>query len=71
MTPDQPTTLRYVARGLHAALPHLHQFYIADRIAFDLALSPGYYVYATIYATTYTALLLIVSAFIFQRREFV
>lgn len=71
MTPDQPITLRYIARGLHAVLPHLHQFYIADRVAFDLTLPPGYYLYATIYATAYTALLLIVSIFIFQRREFV
>jgi len=70
MTPDQPPMLRYAARGLHAALPHLHQFYIADRVAFDLTLSPGYYLYATIYAAAYTGLLLIVSVFIFQRREF-
>ena len=70
MTPNQPATLRYIARGLHAVLPHLHQFYIADRFAFDLTLSPGYYLYAAIYATAYSGLLLIVSVFIFQRREF-
>lgn len=71
MTPDQPTVLRYVARGLHAVLPHLNQYYIADRIAYGLALPPMYYVHATVYALVYTALLLIVSVVIFQRREFV
>ena len=70
MTPDQPTTLRYIARGLHTVLPHLNQFYIADRIAYGLALPPVYYLHATIYAAAYTALLLIVSVAIFRRREF-
>ncbi len=70
MTPDQPTTLRYIARGLHIVLPHLNQFYIADRTVYGLALSPAYYVHATAYAAAYTALLLIISVAIFQRREF-
>ena len=52
-------------------LPHLNQFYIADRIVYDLSLPPVYYLHATIYAAAYTALLLIVSVVIFQRREFV
>ena len=71
MTPDQPATLRYIARGLHAVLPHLHQFYIADGVVYGLSLPPVYYLHATIYAAAYTALLLIVSVAIFQRREFV
>lgn len=70
MTPDQPTTLRYIARGLHIVLPHLNQFYIADRTVYGLALSPAYYVHATAYAAAYIALLLIISVAIFQRREF-
>ena len=70
MTPDQPTTLRHIARGLHAVLPHLNQFYIADRIAYGLTLSPAYYVDAIVYAAAYTALLLIISVAIFRRREF-
>ena len=69
MTPDQPTTVRYIARGLHAVLPHLNQFYIADRTAYGLTLPPAYYVHATIYAAAYTALLLLISVAIFQRRE--
>ncbi len=70
MTPDHPPTLRYIARGLHVVLPHLDQFYIADRVAFGMTLSPGYYLYAGLYATAYTALLLIASILIFQHREF-
>jgi len=70
MTPDQPATVRYIASGLHAVLPHLSQFYIADGIVYGLSLPPVYYLHATIYAVAYTALLLIVSATIFQRREF-
>lgn len=71
MTPDQPPTLRYVARGLYAVLPHLNQYYIADRVAYGLALPPTYYLHAVVYAAAYAALLLIISVAIFQRREFV
>lgn len=71
MTPDQPTMLRYVAQTLHAVLPHLNQFYIADRVAYGLALPAAYFAQATIYACAYTALLLLVSVVIFRRREFV
>jgi ABC-type transport system involved in multi-copper enzyme maturation permease subunit len=70
MTPDQPTVLRYIASGLHAVLPHLNQFYIADRLTYGLALPPAYYAYAIVYAAAYTTLLLIVSVAVFQRREF-
>jgi ABC-type transport system involved in multi-copper enzyme maturation permease subunit len=70
MAPDQPTTLRYVARGLRAVLPHLNQFYIADRIAYGLTLPPTYYVDATLYAAAYSVLLLLISIAIFRRREF-
>lgn len=71
MTPDQPTTLRYIARGLGAVLPNLNQFYIADRVVDGLSLPAVYFFHATIYAGTYTALLLLVSVAIFRRREFV
>jgi len=71
MTPDQPTTLRYLARGLGTVLPHLNQFYIADHVVYGLSLPLVYYLHATIYAGAYTALLLIVSVAIFRRREFV
>ena len=70
MAPDQPTTLRYLARGLHTALPHLNQFYIADRIAYGVSLPPFYYIDAILYAAAYSVLLLLISVAIFQRREF-
>jgi ABC-type transport system involved in multi-copper enzyme maturation permease subunit len=70
MTPDQPTTLRYTARGLQVLLPHLNQFYIADRIAHGAALPPAYYTHAIVYAVAYAALLLIASVAIFRHREF-
>ncbi len=68
--PDQPTTLRYTARMLYAVLPHLNQFYIADRIAYETTLPSTYYFYALLYAVAYVALLLTLSVAIFQRREF-
>lgn len=70
MTPDQPMTLRYVASGLHAVLPHLNQFYIADRIAFGMTVPPGYYLHASMYAAAYMGWLLLISVAIFRRREF-
>lgn len=59
-----------IAGLLHAVLPHLNQFYIADQVAYGVSLSPADYLHATIYATAYMLLLLAVSVVIFQRREF-
>lgn len=70
MTPDQRPGLRYIARLLHAVLPHLNQFYIADHVAYGVSLSPAYYLHTTIYGLAYMLLLLAVSVVIFQRREF-
>jgi len=70
MAPDQPTALRYFARGLHTILPHLNQFYIADRVAYGITLSPVYYVDAVLHAAAYSAVLLLISVAIFRRREF-
>jgi ABC-type transport system involved in multi-copper enzyme maturation permease subunit len=67
---DQPATLRYAIRVLYAALPHLDRFYVADRVVFGSPLPASYYLHAVVYATTYAAVLLILSVAIFRRREF-
>jgi ABC-type transport system involved in multi-copper enzyme maturation permease subunit len=67
---DQPTALRYTARILYAILPHLNQFYIADRVAYGMTLPSTFYLHALVYATGYAGLLLTLSVAIFQRREF-
>lgn len=70
ISPEHPPALRHLARLLYVVLPHLNQFYIADRLAYGMQLPPLYYLHALIYAAAYTALLLIAGTAIFQRREF-
>lgn len=68
--PEQPASLRYTAKVLYLVLPHLDRFYVADRIVSGVFLPVSYYVYATLYALAYVALLLLLSMVIFNRREF-
>lgn len=70
LAPEQPPTVRFVAKSLYAILPHLNQFYLADRLTHDLTLPVTYYLYATTYAVGYAACLLVLSVAIFRRREF-
>ncbi len=69
--PDQPVVLRAIARVLSAALPHLDQLYVADRLSHGQTLPVSFYVNATLYAGAYSAVLLLLSVVIFRRREFV
>ncbi|MFI5398840.1 MAG: ABC transporter permease subunit [Candidatus Binatia bacterium] len=67
---EQPVALRYAIKALYIVLPHLDRFYVADRVVSGLTLPPSYYLYATLYALGYVALLLLLSIVIFRRREF-
>lgn len=64
-------TLRLVTHALYAVLPHLDQFYLADRIVAGQQIAPMYYFNLTLYAVAYIGLLLLLSVIIFRRREFV
>ena len=69
--PEQPVVLRAIARVLSAALPHLDQLYVADRLSHGQTLPLSFYANATLYAGAYAAVLLLFSVVIFRRREFV
>jgi len=68
--PAYPASVRYVMRVLYAVLPHLDQLYVADRVVAGQTLPLAYYAYASLHATVYAALLLVLGVVIFERREF-
>jgi ABC-type transport system involved in multi-copper enzyme maturation permease subunit len=62
---------RAVATLLYWVLPHLNRLEVADQVVYGDAVSLGTLALAAGYAAAYTALLLALSAALFQRREFV
>jgi len=67
---EHPAVLRYAAKAVYVALPHLDRFYVADRVVSGRAVSASYYLYLATYALLYVTLLLLLSVVIFRRREF-
>ena len=57
------------AAGLHAVLPNLQIFWMADALTQGHAISNGYVCYATGYAVVYTVAVLSVAVALFQTRE--
>jgi ABC-type transport system involved in multi-copper enzyme maturation permease subunit len=70
-SPEHPPVLRYTMRALYVCLPHLDRFYVADQIVGGQSLAAGYYLQVALHAGAYAGLLLLLSAVIFHRREFV
>src|ERR1700687_2632003 len=68
--PEYPASLRYTMRLLYAVLPHLDQLYVADRVVSGQTLPLAYFAYASIHATVYATLLIVLGVLIFERREF-
>jgi ABC-type transport system involved in multi-copper enzyme maturation permease subunit len=68
--PEYPPTLRYTMRVLYAVLPHLDRYYVADQVVSGQVLPASYYLEATVHATAYAGLLLLLSVVLFRRREF-
>jgi Cu-processing system permease protein len=62
--------LRYTMKILYAALPHLDRLYVADRVVSGVPVPAAFYLQATLYATAYSGVLLLLSLAIFRRREF-
>ncbi len=65
-----PPVVHRVAEILYAVLPHLDRFNIADQVVFGDHFSPSYFAHVVLYAAAYSALALLVSILLFQRREF-
>jgi ABC-type transport system involved in multi-copper enzyme maturation permease subunit len=68
---DANPVVRAVATVLYWVLPHLNRLEIADQVVYGDALSLGALGLAAGYAAAYTALLLLLTMALFQRREFV
>jgi ABC-type transport system involved in multi-copper enzyme maturation permease subunit len=59
-----------LARGLYWVLPNLAQFDIKAAVVHGQPVAAGYFVVTVAYAAVYIAMLLILSSFIFSRRDF-
>jgi ABC-type transport system involved in multi-copper enzyme maturation permease subunit len=66
---DSPAAAR-LARGLYWVLPNLAQFDVKNEVVHGQPVPLGYIAMASGYAALYIAMLLVVSAFIFSRRDF-
>jgi ABC-type transport system involved in multi-copper enzyme maturation permease subunit len=66
---DSPLAARF-ARGLYWVLPNLAQFDVKADVVHGLPVPAGYVAVAMAYAALYIAMLLVVSMFIFSRRDF-
>jgi ABC-type transport system involved in multi-copper enzyme maturation permease subunit len=66
---DSPMAGR-VARGFYWVLPNLAQFDVKANVVHGQLVPLGYVVMVTAYAALYIAMLLVVSMFIFSRRDF-
>jgi ABC-type transport system involved in multi-copper enzyme maturation permease subunit len=66
---DAPAAAR-LARGLYWVLPNLAQFDIKSDVVHGHYVSAGYLALACGYAAIYIAMLLVISIFVFSRRDF-
>ena len=66
---DAPAAAR-LARGLYWVLPNLAQFDVKSSVVHGQRVPAGYVAVTIAYAAVYIAMLLVVSAFIFSRRDF-
>ncbi|MBI4514198.1 MAG: ABC transporter permease subunit [Deltaproteobacteria bacterium] len=67
---EYPPIVQQGSRLLYAIVPHLDRFNIADQVIFGERFSPWYFAHIVLYAVCYTALTLLLSVALFQRREF-
>jgi Cu-processing system permease protein len=63
-------TTKKVATSVYWLLPHLHKFNIADQVVYGDRIDPSYLAALVVYALCYSGLLLLLSMFLFSRREF-
>jgi ABC-type transport system involved in multi-copper enzyme maturation permease subunit len=66
---DSPAAAR-LARGIYWVLPNLAQFDVKDDVVHGVPVPAGYLGVAIAYGALYIAMLLVVSMFIFSRRDF-
>ena len=66
---DTNGAIRWAATLLYWILPHLNRLDVADQVVYGEALSLGTLALAAAYAAAYTAVLLLLSMALFQRRD--
>jgi ABC-type transport system involved in multi-copper enzyme maturation permease subunit len=66
---DSPAAAR-LARGLYWVLPNLAQFDVKAAVVHGQSVPPGYLAVTMGYAACYIAMLLVISMFVFSRRDF-
>lgn len=67
--PDQPLLLRGIARTLYWTLPHLDRLNVANQVAYGDPVTSTYVATVGVYAFAYTGVVLLLSVFMFSRRE--
>lgn len=67
---DQPPAMQTLAAILYAVLPHLHLYWLADRVIGGEVIELGYYIDLLVYTAAYCTILLLLSIIVFRRREF-
>jgi ABC-type transport system involved in multi-copper enzyme maturation permease subunit len=68
---DTNPAVRTLATALYWILPHLNRLDVADQVVYGDTVAWGTFGLAAGYAAAYTALLLLLTVALFQRREFV
>jgi ABC-type transport system involved in multi-copper enzyme maturation permease subunit len=61
--------LKAVLTALHYVLPNLEYFNVRTTVVFGLTIADGHILFAAIYGLLYTALLLLVSSVLFDRKD--
>jgi len=69
-SPEYPPALQSAMAALHALLPHLDRYWIADQIVYHDGFSAWYFVHLGLYAFAYGALALLAGVAFFRYREF-
>ncbi len=64
------STAAWLARGVYHVLPDLSAFDVKTEVVHGLPVTPGYLASTSAYGLAYVAALLLVSTFIFSRRDF-
>lgn len=62
--------LEATIRALYRVLPNLSNFSVADQLAHGIPLRPGHLGFAASYAVFYAAMVLLLAAIIFEKRDF-
>jgi len=62
--------LRAIVNAIYYLLPNLSSFNIKGQVVHGTPLSPSYIIYTIIYGLFYLSVVLILSMFVFQRRDF-